>query len=482
VVFIPGKEAFGAINDWVPDPGSVVCWLPSPTSLAKVRQAPTCDVPASHQQARHLRNFRDHASRGADMSRLCIGSWDMPGQCDLRVMTYVINAHLRRHDTYHSWFEFTDANHILKHTICEPTDIQCVPIKRGDMTPTALREYLLAAPSPLQWDCFRFAIIQRADHFTFCFSIDHLYIDAQFFGALHIEFFLMYSALLAGGPPISLPTPGRYQDYCIRQHEYTSALTLDSPQVRAWVDFFESNDGTLPECPVSLGDGSGSCDLMFVRVMDERQTAGFESACIASGARFSGGVFACAALAEHELTGAETYYGIVARDTRSTPRDFTTTGWFTGFVPITIPVNGSSFGDTARAAQESFDAGKDLANVPFNRVLELAPWLRMPQRRVPLLFHLDASMPPLSTVVSAQWAGSNVRVYHDGRVPARFDLRVNRYEKETHVIVFFPNNPVARRSVDRYIEALKSVYVRVAEGRDGMAPLCSGAQFQRQLV
>ena len=60
--------------------------------------------------------------------------------------------------------------------------------------------------------------------------------------------------------------------------------------------------------------------------MDEQQTAGFESACIAAGARFSGGVFACAALAEHELTGAETYYGITPTDIRSTPADFMTTG------------------------------------------------------------------------------------------------------------------------------------------------------------
>jgi hypothetical protein len=481
-VFVPGKEAFGAINDWAPDPGSVVCWHPSPTSLAKARQAPISAVPASHQQARHLRNFCDHANRGADMSRLCIGSWDMPGQCDIRVMTYVINAHLRRHDTYHSWFEFTDADHILRHTLCDPTDIQCVPSKHGEMTPAALREYIIATPSPLQWGCFRFAIIQRDDHFTFCFSIDHLYIDAQFLGAMRMEFCLMYTALLAGGPPISLPAAGSYQKYCIQQHQHTSALTLDSPEIRAWVDFFEQNDGTLPECPVSLGDGSGSCELMFVRVMDERQTAGFESACIAAGARFSGGVFACAALAQYELTGAETYYGIVARDTRSTPTDFTTTGWFTGFVPVTVPVNAASFGDTARSAQESFDSGKDLANVPFNRVLELAPWLRMPQQRVPLLFHLDASMPPLSTIVNSEWVGSNVKIYHDGKVPARFDLRVNRYEKETQVIVFFPNNPIARQSVTRYIEMLKSLYLRVAEGRGAAAALHNGAEFQRLLV
>jgi mycolipenoyl-CoA---2-(long-chain-fatty acyl)-trehalose mycolipenoyltransferase / long-chain-acyl-CoA---trehalose acyltransferase len=481
-LFVPGEETLGCISEWAPDPGSVVCWHPSPASLAKVRQAPISDVPPSPQQARHLRNFRDHAARGAEMSRLCIGSWEMPGQCDIRVMTYVINAHLRRHDTYHSWFEFADGDQIVRHKLRKPTDIQCVPIKHGEMTPTAWREYILATPSPLQWDCFRFAIIQRADHFTVCFTIDHLYVDAQVFSAILMEFCLMYTALLAGGAPISLPAAGSYEDYCAQQHRYTSKLSLDSPQIRAWVDFFEDNDGTLPNCPVSLGDGSGSCELMFVRVMDERQTAQFESACLAAGARFSGGVFACAALAQYELTGTETYYGLIAHDTRSTPVDFTTTGWFTGFVPIITPVNASSFADTARAAQKSFDSGKELAKVPFNRVLELAPWLRMPQSRVPLLFHLDATIPPLSNVVNSEWIRSNVRVYHDGNVPARFDLRVNRYENETQVIVFFPDNPIARESVTRYIATLKSVFVDVAEGRGAAAPLRDDPQFQRQPV
>jgi hypothetical protein len=32
--------------------------------------------------------------------------------------------------------------------------------------------------------------------------------------------------------------------------------------------------------------------------------------------------------------------------------------------------------------------------------------------------------------------------------------------------VFFPDNPIARESVIRYVDAVKSVCVRVAEGRD----------------
>jgi hypothetical protein len=481
-VTVPGAEAFGAVNDWVPEPGPIVCWHPSETSLAKVRQAAVSGVPPSPQQARHLRNFRDHATRGADMSRLCIGNWEMPGRCDIRVLTYVINAHLRRHDTYHSWFEFTDANQIVRHKLRDPADIKCVPIKHGEMTPAAWREHLVNTPSPLQWDCFRFAIIQHADHFTFCFTMDHLYIDAQFVGALRMELYLMYNALLAGGAPVSLPAAGSYEDYCVRQHRYASTLTLDSPEVRAWVDFFEGNHGTLPDCPVSLGDGSGPTDLVFVRVMDERQTAAFESACMAAGARFSGGVFSCAALAQYELTGAETYYGLVADDTRRTPVEFKTIGWFTGFVPITVPVNPSSFGDTVRAAQESFDSAKDLAKVPFNRVLELAPWLSMPQRRVPLLFHLDGSSVPISAILKSDWNAANMKIRHDGGVPVRFDLRVNRYETETQVIVFFPDNPVARESVARYVATLESVFLSIAEGGGAVTPVGDGAQLQPGLA
>ncbi len=471
-----GNLALGTIHDWVPESGSVVSWQASPAALAKARQAPISAVPTSYMQAQHIRGYCEQAARGRDMSRLLIAAWDIPGQCDIRAMTYVLNAHLRRHDTFHSWFELID-EHIIRRTIREPAEIALTPIKHGEVTPAEWRSLILATPDPLQWDCFRFLIIQQADHFRFCLCIDHLNIDAMFVGVAFTEIHLMYTTLVAGRAPIQLPEAGSYHDYCAREHQYTSALTVNSPEVRAWIEFFEINGGTLPSCSLSLGDqslplgdGSAPCDLMAARLMDERQTARFESACLAAGARFSGGVFACAALAEHELTGAETYYGITPTDIRRTPADFMTTGWSIGFVPISVPV-ASSFSETARAAQASFDSGSDLANVPLDRVLELAPWLNRPQRGAPLLFFLDAGIPPLSAMVNSHLHGLNASLYYDGGTQAQIDIRVNRLERETQVIVLFPDNPVARESVTRYITALKSMYVRVAEGRDAMAPL-----------
>jgi hypothetical protein len=42
---------------------------------------------------------------------------------------------------------------------------------------------------------------------------------------------------------------------------------------------------------------------------------------------------------------------------------------------------------------------------------------------------------------------------------------IGRFRHETRVMVLFPNNPVARESVTRYVAAMKSVFVRVADGR-----------------
>ena len=268
------------------------------------------------------------------MARLLIPSWNIPGRCDVRAMTYVINAYLRRHDTYHSWFEFDDDDRVVRHTTPNPTDIQYVATKHGEMTAAQWRDHILATPSPLEWDCFRFGVIQRADHFTVYACIDHVHADAMFMVNLFIELNMNYAALVEGGAPIKLPETGSYNGYCVRQRDYTSALTLATPEVVDWVDFLHRNGGTMPKFPLPLGDPSVPCmgDLITVKLMDAHDTDRFESVCTAAGVRFIAGVFACAAIAERELAGVDTYNVITPTTTRRTPADFQTTGWFTGVV------------------------------------------------------------------------------------------------------------------------------------------------------
>jgi hypothetical protein len=381
-------------------------------------------------------------------------------------MSYAINAHLRRHDTYRSWFEYNDAEHIVRRTIADPADIEYVPIEHEDMTAAELRDHI-SSPHPLQWGCFLFGIIQSADHFTFYASIGHLCVDLMIVGVLFTEIHTMYTTLVRGGVPAKLPEVGSYEDYCVQQRRSTSALTLNSPSVRAWIEFAENSGGTLPHFPLPLGDLSVPCagDLLNVTLMDEQQTRRFDLTCDAAGARFSGGVFGCAALTEHELTGVETISILTTTDTRSTPTELATTGWFTGLVPVSVPVDPTSFDDTARAAQTSFDSGTDLASVPFDRVLDLAPpelMLRRPRPGNFVMSFLDASIAPLSAVASSDL---DFKIYDEGRVSHQVSMWIGRFRHETRVMVLFPNNPIARESVTRYIAAMKSVFVRVADGR-----------------
>ena len=136
-----------------------------------------------------------------------------------------------------------------------------------------------------------------------------------------------------------------------------------------------------------------------------------------------------------------------------------------GLVPITVSVAAGFFEDAALSAQTSFDSGIDLATVPFDRVLELAPpeaGLGRPRPGNFVMSFLDASIAPLSALANSEL---NFRIYDEGRVSHQVSMWVTRLQHETTVTALFPDNPVAFASVTRYVEAMKSVYARVATGQ-----------------
>ncbi|SON61228.1 Acyltransferase papA3 [Mycobacterium simulans] len=460
-----GPLTVGTLRDWEPGTGLTVSWQPSPAARDKALQAPVSDVPVSYMQGQHIRGYCNQKEKGLDYSRLMLVSCQKPGRCDIRAANYVVNAHLRRHDTYRSWFEYSGDGQIVRRTVQDPADIEFVPVRHGVLTSTQVREVVESTPDPLQWDCFRFGIVQGEDHFTFFASVDHVHVDAMIVGVTLMEFHLMYAALVGGGAPLELPQAGSYDEFCVRQRSFTATLTQESPQVRVWKEFAEGNGGSLPQFPLPLGDPLQPCgaDIVTVTMLDAAQTARFESACIAAGARYIGGVLACCGLAEHELTGAATYYGLTPRDTRRTTTDALTQGWFTGLIPVTVPIAESAFDEAARTAQNAFDSGVNLAEVPYGRVLELASTLDKPRPNFPVINFLDAGTAPLSVLLTAELGGLNIGVYGDGRYSYQLSIYVIRVEEQTAVTVMFPDNPVAQESVARYVAALKSVFERVAE-------------------
>ena len=207
------------IDEWQPAPGQVIRWDASQDSCVKAAAAPASPVPPSYQQAQHLERFAQHAARGLDMSRLMIFTWDVAGRCDVRAMTHVLNAHLRRHDTYRSWFERRGDGDYVRHSIADPSDIAVTARRCGELPASELRELVLGTPDPRQWGGFRFGVIQRRNDFTFFASVAHLHIDPMIMGVLFGEIHMMYGALGGGAAPIQLPPPGSYEQFFCTKSE-----------------------------------------------------------------------------------------------------------------------------------------------------------------------------------------------------------------------------------------------------------------------
>jgi mycolipenoyl-CoA---2-(long-chain-fatty acyl)-trehalose mycolipenoyltransferase / long-chain-acyl-CoA---trehalose acyltransferase len=462
-----GKITVGALDEWSLTPGSVTSWHPTAAAVEKARLAPVTSVPVSYMQHQHLRNFCDRSAAGLNFSRQIIASCEVAGQCDIAAMDHAVNAYLRRHDTFRSWFERTGDGDFIRHSLGDPADIEFVPIDHGIMTVDEIHAHVVDIPTPLEWGCFTFGIIQDDDHFTFFAAMDHVHGDATLIGTTMLEANGMYSAFSAGGEALTLPDAGSFDDFCIREREYTSELTVNSPEVRAWIDFAEENADGFPEFPLPLGNPmeSTSSDMTSLILMDNAHTERFESACAAVGVRFVGGLFACLAQVEHELTGALTYYGLTPRDSRAATDNFMTQGWFTGLIPITVPIAATSFGDAAWAAQTSFDSALSMAKVPYYRVLELAPWLSWPRPNFPVSNFFHGGAAPLNAVLAAADLGlaNNIGIYPDNRFSYQLTIYIFRYNEGTAMAIMHPDNPIAKKSVTRYMNVMKSVSALVAD-------------------
>ncbi|MEU6580360.1 condensation domain-containing protein [Nocardia sp. NPDC046763] len=469
----------GNIDEWQPPHGPVTTWTASVAAREAARTAIRSDLPPSYQQTQHLRFAHDGKATDRQLPRLMVVAWDIPGLCDIPSMTAAINAHVRRHDTYHNWFEFEN-DAIARRTIDNPEAIDFVPVEFGHMNADQIRTHALTTtPETLEWDCFTFGIVQHADYFTMYASVDHLHIDLMSAGLIFLDIHLMYRDLrqvVHQYRPSAPAQIGSYRDYTVRQRGEVASLTLSSPEIKDWIEFARDTDGDWPSFPLPLGDAwaDNKGDLRTVELLDTAETEFFDTACRAAGARFSGGVLACAALAEHKLAGTETYHGFTPYDTRTPGLDTMTVGWFASLIPFTVPTDTGSFPEAARAAQKSYDDAKHLARVPIERVLELALpdqlGIKLPTRPPMMVSFLDFRKIP----VGALWEETNFGIYGDSLSYGGINMWINRHAGKTTVTISFPDNPVARESVHRYFAALIETFASVIKNTPARVDAIAG--------
>ena len=468
------------LHDWSGPSAVLTLWCPSAASMEHAKRAPVSCVLPSYEQEQHLHAFRACEQRHEVMARLLVVVWEERGRCDLRAMTHVVTTHVRRHDTYHSWFEERDGA-IVRHVLEAPAGIQMEPSMLGDVSAEDWQAHVMATPAPFAWDCFRFGILQRMSGFTCFASIDHLHADATVIAFLMTEIRSAYRAVIDGEKPHHLGPPGSYLDYCIDQRRRAAAMTLADPEVKRWIAFLERNNGRMPAFALPLGvlEDRYQAEYVHVDILDDTVMDAFELVCHAYGARAIGGLLACAALTERELAGRSRYSVVTPTTTRRSPDAFRTTGWCVGVVPIDFDVQQQTFPELALTAQRNFDERLSLAEVPVELVLELAaglPTVGSVATGGVMLSYMDVNVSPLSAQIASEWHQANGRVYINRGIAAQVAIWLFRTQRGLSLTAAYPANETARASMRRYVKAFAGACRRAA---DAAMPTCSDVGLDR---
>lgn len=81
---------------------------------------------------------------------------------------------------------------------------------------------------------------------------------------------------------------------------------------------------------------------------------------------------------------------------------------------------------------------------------------------------LHGGAAPLNAILAATDMGfaNRIGIYSDGRFSYQLTIYVFLYDAGTAMAVLGPDNPVAEKSIARYIGAMRSVCQQVADGGD----------------
>ncbi|WP_280382676.1 condensation domain-containing protein [Nocardia wallacei] len=462
---------FGFFDDWHPQPGRLTSWTASARARAAALAAPLHPTPPSYQQQEYLRTIRRTATARHRPSRLCMISFDMPGSPDMTAMTRAVTAFLRRHDTFSSRFAPGPGDRIARYVL-PPEQITVMPTDHGEFPDAeAIRQHVQdTTPDALHWDCFSFGVIEREQSFTVYAAVDHLHTDGVAQALTCVDLLLLYGAELSDSPVPVAPVDGHVA-YCARERAGNARLTAASPEVGTWLKLLRHNGGEMPSFPLHLGTAATEGYLRGAQVtmplFTEADALRFEQVCGDNEGRFLGGLFAVLALTEAELTGNDRHFILSPTNTRSTPGESGSVGYYTNLVPIAFDVPAdAAFTSLVAAAQSAVDRAKTLADVSPYRVLELAP----PELGIRVRPGWAAMM--LSYVDVRRIAGVemfdriNGGLFANRAAANEVYLWVNRFPDVTTLSLLFPDTDAAHESVERYVKTLTSITAAVVGDGD----------------
>ncbi|MBF6170515.1 condensation domain-containing protein [Nocardia blacklockiae] len=465
------------LTDWLPKPGELLEFRPTPAAVAAAAAAPVSPEPPSFIQEFHLRYWqrRRRDSTPADLGRdvrselsMC---FSIATPLDRAALRLAVTDFLRRHDSLRCRFD--DSGATLTRHVVAPEAVEVETTALGVYSSgEALRDRLAArfrAPDPAAWPAFACGAIDHGDDgFTVYLSLDHAFSDGASLISAIAELYGLYTGHAAGASPV-LPPAADYGEYARRERDTVDARP---PELERLARLLADNADHIRPTPWDLGLAPGefgaSTGLRF-DLLTGAQCEAFGTACAAAGGSFTAGLYSAIALTELDIAGRTSYLGLNVLGTRTDPRFQFTQGWFVNLLPVAFEVGRTArFTDLAGRARSALHDIKSLTGIPLlaalPRAAELAgrelppvrdwPWVSYMDMRPVSGDLLERSMPGLHGI---RGLGSSSRIGQPS------PLWFNREAERVHVAVMFPDTERAHDSVTAYLERLRTVLRAVAE-------------------
>lgn len=454
-------------------PGRLTVWRATASPAAGWAADPR---PVSHVQEAHIAYAMASAEDGPLPPSWLGIAFDLPPALDPDAFAGALR-------------DWTDRHESLRSRLLPPPDSSASPFRRetlpagaatvrgtecGEFTDgreLALRieELFDREAGPLGWPGYVCATVARPDATTVHLAADHSLMDGYSVLLVAAEIHTLYAAALrASDGPAPLPPAASHLDFAAAERAAADALSTDDDVIVRWRRFLTETGGSLPEFPVPVNDVSGSPGAQpggFSVLLDAPATRAFDQACRAAGGDTFSGLLACLARVGHETTGEREFRTMAPFHTR-TDAYRSALGWYVGMAPISFPLTApESFEETLRSAVSGLDGVKELAQVPFSRVMELlGESLRDPF----MISYMDLRLTPGARDWNA-WRTVTLR----GRStdPDEVCFWILRTRDGLSVSYRHPATGLAGIAVPHYVTRLRQLLAAVADsGRWPVAP------------
>ncbi|GGC65384.1 hypothetical protein IEU95_04740 [Hoyosella rhizosphaerae] len=477
----------GALSRWNPYAGTPIDVTFTVTPHAAPEQHPVSFLQRDHltsarTSAARSSAARSNAARPAEPYRAYIGGLtriDHP--LDTTTLASAISDFIATHENTRTWFDYTDNN--FTRLVASTSDV-AIDIKRGDNTdgPQLIKyveDRLSTECEPWSPPCCAFGAIDHGDHFTLYYAADHAITDGISHGLAINEIAQRYLAHTTNSTftyPVELAQP--HSTFTQREYDAATNFAGDTAAQQQWADLFAAGGWRIPRFPLNLGLDPG--ETAPVRIVENHlltsaDADAFEHVCAAHDTRPSGAIFAALALAEHELAGNTTYFGLTVLSTRA-PENALSQGWFCNFVPVTFPVPQTpnlAFTHLLQPAQQAFNTAKTLAGTPVHAAIstfvaagKLAPPTQTPQ----MVNYLDTRRVPGSNTSPHD----NALIFTGEGRTANANMWVVRTNQGLFLNSQTPNTPYAQEVLATYFQHIKTIFTAVAHNGDyvsaGRAP------------